>query len=98
VLLLIVVLPGFGRGVWLLRGCGQVAQPDVPRVRTGSDRAGGASFRVGWMVRAGQAGAGRAQSRCQQVRKACFQGQPGLIFKVRWRAWAARRAGMCQIR
>ena len=37
-------------------------------MRTGSNRAGCSSFRTGWMVRAGQADAGRAQSRCQQVR------------------------------
>jgi hypothetical protein len=55
------------------------------------------SMRVAVMVRAGQAGAGRAQSRRQQVRNAWFHGQSGLIFRTRSRAWRARRAGMCQI-
>jgi hypothetical protein len=31
------------------------------------------------------------------VRNAFFQGQLGLIFRTRWRAWRASRAGMCQI-
>jgi hypothetical protein len=44
------------------------------RVRTDSDRAGCSSFRIVRVVRAGQAGAGRAQSRCQQVRNASFHG------------------------
>ena len=74
--LLIVLLPGFGCGVCLLSGrsCG-VAR--CARVRTGSDRAGVVSFRVAGVVGAGQAGAGRAQSRCQQVRNASFHGQSG---------------------
>ena len=42
---------------------------------------------------AGQAGAGRAHSRCQQARKASFQGQVRLIFSTRARAWRTRRAG-----
>jgi transcriptional regulator with XRE-family HTH domain len=50
------------------------------------------------MARAGQAGAGRAPSRCQQVRNACFHGQSGLIFRTRSRACRVSRAGMCQIR
>ena len=37
---------------------------------------------VAGVVRAGQAGAGRAHSRCQQVRKASFQGQVRLIFSA----------------
>jgi hypothetical protein len=37
-----------------------------------------------------------AESRCQQVRKAAFQGHSGLIFRVRWRAWRTMRAGMFQ--
>jgi hypothetical protein len=35
-----------------------------------------------------------AWSRCQQVRNASFQGQSGLIFRIRWRAWRTMRAGM----
>jgi hypothetical protein len=45
------------------------------------------------MVRAGQAGAGRAHSRRQQVRNASFQGQSGLILRMRSRACRASRAG-----
>ena len=42
---------------------------------------------------AGQAGAGRAHSRCQQARNAPFQGQVRLIFSTRARAWRTSRAG-----
>ena len=42
---------------------------------------------------AGQAGAGRADSRCQQARNASFQGQVRLIFSTRARAWRTSRAG-----
>ena len=42
------------------------------RARTGSDRAGVASFRVASMVRAGHDGAGMAEMRCQQARNAFF--------------------------
>ena len=47
--------------------------------------------------RAGQGRPGRSHSRCQEVRNASFQSQSGLIFSTRWRAWRARRAGMCHI-
>ncbi len=96
--LLVVLVPGFGSVVCLVSGDGRAVVPGGARVRTGSDRAGQASFRVAGMVRAGQAGAGRAHSRCQQVRNASFQGQSGLIFKMRSRACRASRAGMCQTR
>ena len=56
-------------------------------------RRGGPPFRVAGTGVAGQAGAGRAHSRCQQVRKASFQGQVRLIFSMRARAWRASRAG-----
>ena len=56
------------------------------------------SFRVARVVRAGQAGAGRTQSRCQPARKASAHGQSGLIARVRCRAWRASRAGRCQTR
>jgi ABC-type proline/glycine betaine transport system ATPase subunit len=49
-----------------------------------------------WGYGAGQAGAGRAQSRCQQARNASFHGQSGLIFRTRPRACRASRAGMRQ--
>jgi hypothetical protein len=68
------------------------------RVRTGSDRAGLLLLSCRGMVRAGHAGAGRAQSRCQQARNASFQDQSGLSFSTRSRAWRASRAGMCQTR
>ena len=68
------------------------------RARTGSDRAGVASFRVAWMVRAGHDGAGMAEMRCQQARNAFFHGQSRLIFKVRRRAWRTSLAGMCHNR
>lgn len=80
----------FGGRVCAAARCARVAPaPTAP---------GWSSFRVDGVVRAGQAGAGRAHSRCQQVRNACFQGQPGLILRTRSRAWRASRAGMCQIR
>jgi S-adenosylmethionine synthetase len=59
---------------------------------------GWSSSRVAGMIRAGQASAGRAYRRCQQVRNASAHGQSGLIFRTRSRAWRARRAGMCHIR
>jgi hypothetical protein len=68
------------------------------RVRTGSDRAGLCLLSCRWADGAGHAGAGRAHSRCQQARNASFHGQSGLIFRTRWRACRARRAGMCQTR
>jgi hypothetical protein len=60
---------------------------------TGSDCAGAASFPGRRDGVAGQAGAGRAHSRCQQTRKASFQGQVRLIFRTRARAWRTSRAG-----
>ena len=47
---------------------------------------------------AGQAGSGRAHSRCQQARNASFQGQVRLIFSTRARAWRTRRAGRLRSR
>ena len=72
--------------------------PGVPGVRTGSDRAGLVLLPAAGAVRSGQAGAGRARSRCQQARNASFQGQSALMARVRWRAWRASLAGRCQIR
>ena len=70
--------------VWLAGwSCGAAR---CARVRTGSDRAGQVSFLADGVVRAGQAGAGRAHSRCQQVRNAFFHGQSRLMAKVRCRA------------
>ena len=84
--LLIVQTPGFGRDVCMAAGAGRAAVPGGARVRTGSDCAGLVLLSCRWAVRAGQAGAGRAHRRCQQVRKAAVQGQSGLILKMRWRA------------
>ena len=49
----------------------------------GSDCAGAVSFRVAGAGVAGQAGAGRAHSRCQQARNASFQGQVRLNAVMR---------------
>ena len=93
-----MLVPGFRSVVCLLSGDGRAVVPGVPGRAPAPTAPGCASFRVAGVVRAGQAGAGRAQSRCQQVRNASFQGQSGLIFRTRTRACRARRAGMCQTR
>ena len=79
--LLIVLVPGFGCGVWLLLGCSQASRPGVPGACAGSDCAGTCSFPVVVADGAGQVGSGMACSRCQQLRNASFQGQSGLIFR-----------------
>ncbi len=96
--LLIVLVPGFGCSACLgfAGRCGVL--PGVPGRAPAPTAPGLISFRAAGIDGAGQAGAGRAHSRCQQVRNARFQGQSGLILRTRWRAWWARRAGMCQIR
>jgi hypothetical protein len=76
-------------GAHVARGAGCAPAPTAP---------GWSSFGVAGVIRAVQAGAGRAQSRCQQVRNASAQGQSGLMARVFWRAWAASFAGRCQIR
>src|SRR4029434_5144653 len=75
--LLIVPVPGFGCDVCLAAGAGRAVVPGVPGCAPAPTAPGWSSFRAAGMVNAGQAGAGRAQSRCQQVRKASFQGQSG---------------------
>jgi hypothetical protein len=70
----------------------------VPGVAPASTWPDCVSFRVVGVIGAGQLGAGRAQSRFQQVRKASVQGQSGLILRILLRAWRASRAGRCQIR
>jgi hypothetical protein len=92
------VVPVFGRGVWLTGFRRVAVLPDVLGAGTGSDRAGAASFPGRRDGVAGQAGAGRAHSRCQQARKASFQGQVRLIFSARARACRTRRAGRCHSR
>jgi hypothetical protein len=96
--LLIVLVPDFGSAVWLLSRAGRVLVPGVPGYAPAPTAPGCASSRVDGAHGAGQAGAGRAHSRCQQIRNASFQGQSGLIFRTRSRACRASRAGMCQTR
>jgi Domain of unknown function (DUF4411) len=84
--LLIVLAPGFGPVVCLLSAGCRTAVPGVPGCAPAPTAPGWSSSRVAGLICAGQAGAGRAQSCCQQVRKASFQGQSGLIFRMRWRA------------
>jgi len=96
--LLIVLVPGFGLGVCLafrrrVRGAAR-----VPGCAPAPTAPGRCSFRVGGIVRTGQASVGKAHSRCQQVRKACFHGQSGLILRIRLRACRTSLAGVCQIR
>jgi len=85
-------VPVFGCGIRFACSRRVTALPGVPG-GTGSDCAGTASFPCRGDGVAGQAGAGRAQSRCQQARNASFQGQVRLIFSTRARAWRTRRAG-----
>jgi hypothetical protein len=84
--LLIVLAPGFGSGVCLVSGVGCAVVPGVPGCAPAPTAPGWSSFRAAEAAGAGQDGAGRAQSRCQQVRKASVQGQSGLILRMRWRA------------
>jgi hypothetical protein len=78
---------GAGRGVRGVPGVpGPAPAPTAPAL---------SSFRVAGVVRAGQVSAGRAQSRCQQVRNASAHGQVSLMARVRWRA---SLAGRCQAR
>jgi hypothetical protein len=98
---------GGGRG-WLLivlclfsavvSGWRVAVLPDVLGAAPAPTAPGRAPFRGRGGGVAGQAGSGRAHSRCQQVRKACFQGQVRLIFSTRARAWRASRAGRCHSR
>ncbi len=96
--LLIVLVSVFDFHVRFPCAGGVRGLPGRAQVRTGSDRAGMASFRVAGVVRAGHAGAGRAEMRCQQVMNAVFHGQSRLIFRVRRRAWRTSRAGTCHNR
>lgn len=71
---------------------GSLGRAAIPRAAM---RAGLLLLGSAGRVRDGQVGAGRAQSRCQQVRKACFHGQVELIFTIRRRAGVTSRAGRC---
>jgi hypothetical protein len=84
-------VPAFGRGVWLT-GFRVAVLPDVLG-GTGSDCARAVSLPGRMDGVTGQAGAGRAHSRCQQARKAFFLGQVRLIFRTRARAWRTSRVG-----
>jgi hypothetical protein len=96
--LLFVLVPVFDLHVLLASGGRQARVPGVPGSAPAPTVPGCSSFRVDGVVRAGQVGAGSAQSRCQQVMKAVFQGQPGLILRILLRAWRTSRAGTCQSR
>ena len=86
------VVPVFGGCIWF--ACSRrMADGPMCSGGTGSDCAGEASFPGRRDGVAGQAGAGRAHSRCQQARNASFQGQVRLIFSTRARAWRTSRAG-----
>jgi hypothetical protein len=63
---------------WRVSGGG--GAPDVLGGGTGSDRAGAGSFPGRRDGMAGQAGSGRAHSRCQQARKVSFQ----VIYGLSW--------------
>jgi hypothetical protein len=98
--------PGAGR-VWLLivlvsvfdfhvrfRGSAGVRDdPGVPGCAPVPTAPGWPPFRVAGMADAGQAGAGRAEIRCQQVTNASFHRQSRLILRVRRRAWRTSLAG-----
>ena len=90
-------MPGFGLSDWFLWLRSVAAFP----VRPGQRRfrpPGGPPNEVAGMVRAGQLGAGRARSRCQQVVNASFQGQVPLTLSTRLRACLTSRAGRCSSR
>jgi hypothetical protein len=78
-----------------LASAGRRARLPCARAAPAPTAPGWSSFRVAGAAGAGQLGAGRAQSRCQRVRNASFQGQSGLFFRIRFRAWRTRRAGCC---
>jgi hypothetical protein len=82
----------FGGCIWFACSRRMTDGPVCPG-GTGSDCAGVASFACRGDGVAGQAGAGRAHSRCQQARNASFQGQVRLILSTRARAWRTSRAG-----
>ena len=84
--LLFVLVPVFDLHVRLASGGWCAVLPGVPGAAPASTRPGCVSFRVAGMIGAGQLGAGRARSRFQQVRKASFQGQSGLILRIFLRA------------
>jgi hypothetical protein len=81
-----VPVPVFDLHVGLPFAGWQARRPGVPGLAPAPTAPGLSSFRVGGVIWAGQPGAGRLQSRCQQVRNASFQGQPGLILRIRLRA------------
>src|SRR5438876_12351666 len=76
-------VPVFGGFVWSA-GSRRVAMlPDVLGSGTGSDRAEEPPFLVAGTGVTGQAGAGRADRRRQQARRASFPGQGWLVFSPR---------------
>ena len=84
------VVPVFGGGVRFACSRRVAVAPGVPGTGTGSDCAGVASFPGRGTRVAGQTGAGRAHSRCQQVRNPSFQGQAGRDVHARARPLGRR--------
>ena len=74
-----LVVPGFGPGIRFFVSAGVARCPMCPGQHRLDPRRGGPPSWVAEMVRAGQLGAGRLHSRCQQVTNASFQGQVRLI-------------------
>jgi hypothetical protein len=89
-------MPGLWPVIWFLSGCGRGVVPGMPGCAPAPTVPECSSFRVAGVVRADQADAGNAHSRCQQVRNASFHGQLVLMARVRCRAWQASRAGRCR--
>ena len=75
--LLFVLVPVFDLHVGFGPGDRQGHGPGVPGRAPAPTVPGWFSFRVAGAFGAGQAGAGMAQSRCQQVRNAAAHGQSG---------------------
>jgi hypothetical protein len=73
--LLIVMASVFASHVRFSRAVRCAGAPKCPGAHRLRPRRGWSSLRVAGVAARGQAGAGSAQSRCQQVRKASFQGQ-----------------------
>ena len=77
---------------WQERLCGGARRA---RVRTGSDRAGVVLLPCRWGGLCWSSGCWEGTQPFPAGEERA--GQSGLIFRMRWQAWRARRAGMCQI-
>jgi hypothetical protein len=80
-----VLVPCFGAGVCLACEAGRVVLPGVPGLAPAPTAPEWFSFHAAGVIGAGQPGAGRVHSRCQQVRNASFHGQSWLIFRTLYR-------------